>query len=132
MLDNLFHLSAADITSSSSERVAEGRARTARLKERIDTLLDTEDVIALKLPKGTGHWLIDSLGLTGQALGDMMTILTQKLVDGEITLESNFAHEASKVMLADMETWNPGRLAKIKETDPERYVKIMETQKKDA
>jgi len=98
MLDNLFHLSAADITSSKPERVAEGRARTARLKERIDALLDAEDVTTLKLPKGTGHLLMDDLGLRTHRLGMVMKILTQKLIDGDITLESDFVAEAAKIL----------------------------------
>lgn len=98
MLDNLFHLSAADITSSKPERVTEGRARTVRLKERIDALLDAEDIITLKLPKGTGTELMNALGLRRNKLGEVMKILTQRLVDGDITLGSNFVAEAAQIM----------------------------------
>jgi hypothetical protein len=51
----------------------------------------------LKLPPKTGNALMDNLGLHGKALGDVMKALTQKLLDGELTLESNFVEEAKKI-----------------------------------
>ncbi len=42
--------------------------------------------------------LMDSLGLRGKALGDMMFKLTQMLVDGDIAVESNFVAIAANVI----------------------------------
>ncbi len=103
-LDDLFHLSLADITSHKPETVAEKKANCLAVRERIVKLLAAEDVRKLKLPSGTGTVVAEGLGFKipvrgkdGERLGEIMRTLTQKLVDGEITLESDFVAVAKEL-----------------------------------
>lgn len=98
-LDDLFDLSLADITSHKPEVVAEKKANLLAFKSRIKTILEEGSVEKLKLPSGLGNVLMEKLGLKpGKQLGDVMKTLTQKLVDGDLTLESDFVEEAKKLL----------------------------------
>jgi putative nucleotidyltransferase with HDIG domain len=85
LLDDLFDLSLADITSHREENVAFRRERTVKLKERIDKMLEEDDVPKLRLPKGTGLLVAEALGVEpGPALGEVMGKLHQMLIDGDL------------------------------------------------
>lgn len=97
-LENLFHLSLADITSHKPEIVAEKKANCLAMLERCRKLSQEQQVERIKLPSGTGTLVAEALGLKpGRELGQVMKKLEQKLIDGEITLDVNFAEEAMKI-----------------------------------
>lgn len=96
-LENLFHLSLADITSHNPERVRVKREACLALKERIDKLIEREDIVKLKLPKGTGMVMAKALGIKpGPQLGEIMKKLNKKLIDGEINLSDDFVKIAKE------------------------------------
>jgi poly(A) polymerase len=97
-LDNLFHLSIADITSHRPDIVSEKTKNCRALKARIDELLKQQDIVRIKLPSGTGTVLSQALGLKpGPELGKLMKALEQKLIDGELTMESDFVAAAKEL-----------------------------------
>jgi poly(A) polymerase len=98
-LDDLFDLSVADITSHKPEVVAEKKRNCDLLRERIKKIIAEDNIPKLKLPTGLGLVLIDKLGLKpGKELGDVMKKLTELLIDGVLTLESDFVEEARKIL----------------------------------
>lgn len=97
-LENIFQFTMADMTSKHPHKLRKMKRDTQAVKARIDKIVKEDNIVELKLPKGTGTLLMDSLGLQGKALGDMMKQLTSMLVDGDITLESNFVQEAAKIL----------------------------------
>jgi poly(A) polymerase len=97
-LENIYQFTMADMTSKWSYKLEKMKADTKAVKARIDKIIEEDSVVELKLPKGTGTLLIDSLGLKGKALGDMMEVLTDKLISGELGLDSNFVQEAAKIV----------------------------------
>jgi len=115
-LENIFKFTLADMTTKNERKKARQQRALRRLKERMDELIEKDNVAEIKLPKGTGHILMDSLGLKGKMLGDMMQQLTQKLVDGELPVDANFAAEAAKIINSDQQKWAPKRWAKAQES----------------
>ncbi len=100
LLDNLFHLSLADITSHKPETVAAKKANCLAVRDRIAALMAQEDVTKLKLPKGTGMVVAQGLGIKpGPRLGKIMEVLQEKLIDGEITVDSDFVAVARGIPL---------------------------------
>jgi len=96
-LDDLFYLSLADITSHKPEVVAEKRENCLKLKERLDKILESENVAELKLPAGTGTAIAEALGIEpGPELGRVMKHLQQMLIDGETDSNSDFASLAKE------------------------------------
>lgn len=98
-LDNLFHLSLADITSHKPEIVAEKRANCMALWERCKKLATEEQVTKIKLPTGTGLVVAEALGLKpGKELGEVMRKLNEMLIDGDITVDSDLVQVAKDIM----------------------------------
>jgi len=97
-LDNLFHLSLADITSHRPDIVAERRANCLALWARCKKLAEEQQIIRIKLPKGTGLIVANALGINpGKKLGEVMAKLEQMLIDGEISIDSDFAQVAKNI-----------------------------------
>ena len=97
-LDNLFHLSLADITSHRPDIVAEKRANCLALWERCKKLAEEQQIIRIKLPKGTGLVVADALGINpGKELGEVMKKLEQMLIDGEVSVDADFAQVAKNI-----------------------------------
>lgn len=97
-LDNLFHLSVADITSHKPSVVAQKKANCLALQDRCKKLNEEQLVTKIKLPTGTGNVIGEALNIKpGKELGQVMKKLEQMLIDGELTLESNFAEEAKRI-----------------------------------
>lgn len=97
-LDNIFHLSMADITSHKPEVVAEKQAACRALRARIDGILAQCDVTKLKLPTGLGSEVAKELGLPhGPELGRIMKQLHEALIAGIISEDSDFIAEAKEV-----------------------------------
>ena len=97
-LENLFHLSVADISSHKPIIVEEKKANCLALLERCKKLNEECNVTKLKLPSGLGIILMKELSLEpGKKLGNIMKQLTQKLVDGEITLSDDFVKIAKEL-----------------------------------
>lgn len=98
-LEDLFDLSMADITSHNPTVVKEKRDNLLAFKKRIQNVLAEGSIEKLKLPTGLGSVLMEKLSLKpGKQLGDLMKNLTQKLVDGDLNLESDFVEEARKLL----------------------------------
>jgi len=97
-LDNLFHLSLADITSHKPEIVAEKKANCMALWERCKKLNEEQHVTRIKLPTGTGMVVAEALGIQpGRALGEIMRKLEQMLIDGDIATDADFAAVAKNM-----------------------------------
>lgn len=97
-LDNLFHLSLADITSHKPEIVAEKRANCMALWERCKKLNEEQQVSRIKLPTGTGIVVAEALGIKpGRELGEIMRKLEQMLIDGDIAVDADFAQVAKEI-----------------------------------
>lgn len=97
-LNNLFDLSLADITSHNPTIVQEKRNKCIELRNKIDDILNNQNVFNLKLPSGLGLILMKELNIQGKHLGDIMKQLHTKLIDGEINLDSDFVNEAKNIM----------------------------------
>lgn len=96
--ENLYALTIADISTSKEWRVLASRKRCAKLKERIDKLIEDDKKVVPKLPKGTGHRLYDSLGLKGPELGRIMSILNKRVLAGEEITLDNVAYKAALIL----------------------------------
>jgi poly(A) polymerase len=97
-LGDLFELSLADVTSHNVELTAYKRKQCCSIWEQCKEILNESDIVQLKLPTGLGLLLSDALGLTkGPELGKIMKILYDMLVDGELSLGSDFVEEAKKL-----------------------------------
>jgi poly(A) polymerase len=82
--ENLYALAIADISTSKEWRTLRAKTRCKRLKERIEKLIENDNKVVPRLPKGLGHRLYDTLGYSGPALGEAMNYLKSKLLAGEI------------------------------------------------
>lgn len=70
------------------------------LWERCKKLAEEEQIVRLKLPKGTGLVVANALGISpGPELGEVVRKLEQMLIGGDITLESNFAEVAKEIVV---------------------------------
>lgn len=92
-LDNLFHLSLADITSHKPDIVEARRSACLALKARLDALEARHQVSALKLPTGFGRVVGESLGLAGPKLGALMRKVNDLYVEGCVP-ETHLLHVA--------------------------------------
>lgn len=98
-LDNIFQFAMVDMTSKHPEKIERMKKETQDLKNRIDNIIECDNIVELKLPSGTGDLLMKELNLKpSPELGNLMKILTQKLVDGDINLKSDFVKEAKDVI----------------------------------
>lgn len=98
-LGNIYKFAMADMTTSDERKRERMQAALTRLKNRMDRLIQEEDIDQIKLPKNTGTLLMKELNIEGgPVLGKVMKGLTQKLVDGELTLESDFIKEGQKIL----------------------------------
>jgi len=96
-LDDLFSLSVADITSHNPAKVVVRKEEVLNLKERLDKILEEDNIPKLALPKGTGLVVMETLGLKpGAELGRIMQALKQKLIDGDLSVDSDFAQAAKE------------------------------------
>jgi tRNA nucleotidyltransferase/poly(A) polymerase len=97
-LDNLFHLSLADITSHHPDVVKAKRGRCLALRKTLDDLIAECDVRQLKLRKGLGSEIAEALHLPhGPYLGRIMRQLSDDLVSGSLTEDSDFIAAARKI-----------------------------------
>jgi poly(A) polymerase len=97
-LDNLFHLSLSDITSHNPNVVREKKEKCLALKDRIDKLIEQDNIVQLKLPKFTGNVVMNATGLKGSKLGKMMKRLEQGLIDGDFSVDSDFGQIAKDIL----------------------------------
>ena len=94
--DNLLDLREADIRGQNPDKLDRIDGNEL-LRARAADLLQGGHVHA-KLPSGTGDVLMAELGLKPDAeLGRIMKTLTQKLIDGVLTVDADFAQEARKL-----------------------------------
>jgi tRNA nucleotidyltransferase/poly(A) polymerase len=98
LVDKMFDLSVADITSAHHEKVEIKKVACLALKKRIVDLLESDKQVVIKLPTGLGTKLVERLGLRGRAIGDVMRELNARLVRGELTVDSDFVVEAEKIL----------------------------------
>lgn len=100
-LDNIFRFVLADMTTMWDRKLDKMRRDTRAFMKRIDELLvaDYKESQKPKVPKKMGNLLMEQLDITGGLLlGKVMQGLTQKLVAGELTLESDFVSEGRKIL----------------------------------
>lgn len=97
-LDDLFDLSLADITSHRANLVVKKKENCNLLRQRIKKILEQDNIPKLKLPTGLGNTLMNELNLKGRQLGVVMDALLDKLIDGELTLQSDFVSAARNIM----------------------------------
>lgn len=88
----------SDITTLNVDKKNRLQKEIFRLKRRIDGLVERDKIDNISLPTGTGNVLIRELGLKGPELGSVMNTLTQKLVDGDISFDSDFVELAKEIV----------------------------------
>lgn len=97
-LDDLFDLAYADINAHTEEVAAREIPMLNTLKQRVTTILQSGP-IARKFPRGTGTVVAEALGISpGPQLGQVMTRLTQMLVDGDLRPDSDVIAAAKEII----------------------------------
>lgn len=95
-LEDLFLLREADIIGHKPGIMKSSLDAMNGLKRRCMSVQVT--ISSAELPKGCGNLLMSELGLKGPELGEVMSQLKQKLIDGDIATDSDFVEEAKKCL----------------------------------
>lgn len=92
----------ADMTTSNDAKRARLQAALTNLKNRMDEIIEQDNVPQIKLPKGLGLEVAEALGIKpGPKLGVVMKLLLQKRIDGTIDANADFLQEAKNIWIGD-------------------------------
>lgn len=101
-LDNIYKFTMADMTTSNDAKRARMQTALTNLKNRIDDIIEKDNIPQIKLPKGLGLEISEALGIKpGPMLGVIMKMLLQKRIDGIIDANADFIQEAKNIWIGD-------------------------------
>jgi len=97
-LDNLFELTLADALAHKEEGIEERIKKLNIFKDRVYSLINTEDPRKIKLPTGLGKELSKALNKKpGPWIGKVMKRLTEDLVSGKTKIDDDLIWEGIKI-----------------------------------